>query len=314
MVEKDKYVNSLTDQIINNDSGNHKHNKLLSIIKKIHVSPEVEAMGEEMRESIWQEVNSRIESVSRRSFWLKATGIAASILILLGLTNYFSYQEGYKQLNSQLIELNNPLGIQSSITLSDGTKVTLNAGSTLTYPTAFVTKNREVKIDGEAFFEVAKDADHPFIVSTENINIRVLGTKFNIKAYNNENNIDVTLEEGSVEVGLNGKKKYHRIEPGQQIRFDKSELTFIKRNVNLTLYTSWKEGKFYFHQKSFEEIAKQLERKFNVDIYIASDKLKHIVYTGDFVRNENLEQILKVMTADKRSKYNIDGDQVQIYE
>ena len=87
-----------------------------------------------------------------------------------------------------------------------------------------------------------------------------------------------------------------------------------KREVNIDYYTSWKEGKYYFNSMSFEAIARQLERSFNVDIHIASEKLKNIVITGDFVRGENLEQIMRVMTADQRMKYRIDGDQVYIYE
>lgn len=314
MKENNQKIDSLTDKLLNNESNHHSDDELFSIIDKITVSPEITSIGEELREPIFLELESRINATSRRSLWIKVAGIAASVIILLGVTNYISYTEGYKDLNALYVETKTPLAIQSSITLSDGTIVILNAGTRLVYPTTFTSKTREVTIEGEAFFEVAKDSEHPFIVNTGDLRVCVLGTKFNVKAYENENQVDVTLEEGSVEVGLNSLQKQHQLVPGEQIRFDKSTEKFTKRQVNLSYYTSWKEGKFFFNKESFDDISKQLERHFNVDIHIASEKLKHIVYTGDFVRNENLEQILRIMTADKRSKYTIEGNQVLIYE
>ena len=103
--------------------------------------------------------------------------------------------------------MSNPFGMLSTITLPDGSKVILNAGTTITYPNAFVSKNREVEINGEAFFEVAHDAEHPFIVKANQINVEVLGTQFNVKAYEEDDWIEVSLSEGKVEVQSKDKKK-----------------------------------------------------------------------------------------------------------
>lgn len=287
--------------------------ELYEWMRRIEVSPDVSAMGEEMRESVLQKVNQLIDKMSRRSMWLLIGTVAASVTLLLAITNYVSYQQGYKQLNSQQVEMVNPLGMQSSITLSDGTKVILNAGTTLTYPTIFTGEQREVIVDGEAFFVVAHDTKHPFIVKADNINVRVLGTKFNVKAYQEEKNVEVTLEEGSIEVGIHNQERYIHVNPGQQILYNKYAQLFTKEDVRLNCYISWKDGRFYFNSVTFEDIARRLERRFNVHIDIASDELKQIVYTGDFVRQESLEQILRVMTADRRTYYRIEGDQVQIY-
>lgn len=291
-----------------------ENNQIQDIIDRIRVSSEISVLGEEMREDILSELHHRMDVASRRTLWLRIMGAAAAVILVLGITNYISFQEGYKQLNSQMVEMKNPLGLKSSLILSDGTKVTLNAGTTLSYPTAFVSDKRIVKVSGEAFFEVAHDEKHPFIVKAENVSIRVLGTRFNVKAYEEENKIEVTLTEGRVGVGLDDQANQISIQAGQQVLFDKSKGLFSKRQVNLDYYTTWREGKFYFNNRPLHKIAKQLERAFNVNIKISSDDLKEIAFTGDFVRGENLEQILRVMTANRRFCYKIDGDQVSIYK
>lgn len=290
-----------------------ENKKIEDIIGRIRVSSEISVLGEELREDILSELHHRMDVASRRTLWLKMVGVAAAVLLILGITNYVSFQEGYKQLNSQMVEMKNPLGLKSSLILSDGTKVTLNAGTTLSYPTAFVSDQRIVKVSGEAFFEVARDEKHPFIVKAENVNIRVLGTRFNVKAYEEENKIEVTLTEGRVGVGLDDQANQINIQAGQQVLFDKGKGLFSKRQVNLDYYTGWRDDLFYFNRVTFEEIAKQLERRFNVNVEITSDRLKQVVFTGDFVRGENLEQILRVMTADKRTGYTIHEEHVSIY-
>lgn len=268
-------------------------------------------MGDEMREDIFLEVSQRIHRARRRALGLKIFAIAASVTLLLGISNYISFQEGYKRQNSQQIEMVNPIGMKSSITLSDGTKVILNAGTTLTYPTTFVSGQREVSINGEAFFEVAHDKEHPFIVKAENIQVKVLGTKFNVKAYKEEDHIEVTLKEGKVGVEVETGRLIP-ILPGQQIKYSKTNNSFIKRQVNLNHYTAWVCGKFYFTNRPLEKIAKQLERNFNVHVEIIGNELKKASFTGDFIHNENLEQILRVMTANRHIKYTIEGDQITI--
>lgn len=271
----------------------------------------IKRMGDEMREDIFLELDRRIRHTRQRTLWLKVSAIAASVTLLFGISNYLSFHEGFKRLNSQQVEMVNPMGMKSSITLSDGTKVTLNAGTTLTYPTAFTSGSREVSICGEAFFEVAHDDKHPFIVKAEDVNVKVLGTKFNVKAYEDEDNIEVTLKEGKVGVGLD-MGNLIPITPGQQIKYSKTDRRFSKRPVNLNNYTAWVCGKFYFTARPLEKIAKQLERNFNVHIEILGDDLKKATFTGDFVHGENLEQILRVMTVNRSIKYAIEGDQILI--
>ena len=167
--------------------------------------------------------------------------------------------------------------------MPDGSKVILNAGTTITYPNAFVSKNREVEINGEAFFEVAHDAEHPFIVKANQINVEVLGTQFFLS-------------------------------PGEQAYYDKHNHSLTTRTVDIAHYTSWRNGIYYFRALPLKEIVKQLERIFNVNICITSSNIEDIILTGDFLRGENLEQILRVITADKRLKYRIEEYMIYIDE
>lgn len=186
---------------------NDDNRSFRQLIREMKLSSEIEKKEEEMKSYILQEVHKRINRSRYIRRLLKISTVAASIAILLGMTGYFSYKEGFNRVNSQQIEMSNPFGMLSTITLPDGSKVILNAGTTITYPNAFVSKNREVEINGEAFFEVAHDAEHPFIVKANQINVEVLGTRFNVKAYEEDDWIEVSLSEGKVEVQSEDKKK-----------------------------------------------------------------------------------------------------------
>lgn len=288
--------------------------KLHRLLHDIELSPEIARYAGNARESIRQEINHRIQNTLQRRLWLKISAVAASVLLLVSTTGYIAYHQGYNEQNSQLVRLENPLGTKSRLTLPDGSHVTLNAGTILTYPAAFVGDCREVEVWGEAFFEVTKDAHHPFIVKAQQVSVRVLGTQFNVKAYDDEDQIEVTLEEGSVDFSVRNESRTIRMKPGEQVTFTKTRRAVSQQTVNLDYYTSWKEGKFYFKNERLGTIARQLERKFNVQLHIASEKLENTTFTGDFVRGENLEQILKVMVLDNRISYRIEGDQIYISE
>lgn len=288
--------------------------RLHQLLSQIEVAPSVSEYAEEARANILRQVNARIDASLRHRLWSKIAAVAAVFLLLLSTAGYFSYQAGYKTQNSQLVRLENPLGTKSHVTLPDGSQVTLNAGTILIYPTAFVAKRREVEIQGEAFFEIVHDAGHPFIVKAQEVNVQVLGTQFNVKAYEDEDNIAVTLKEGSVALSIRNKPDQIEMKPGEQVTFHKTNRHISRQKVDQFLFTSWKENKFYFAGITFGNIARQLERNFNVNIHITSEKLRNTVFTGEFTQGENLEQILQTMTLDKRIKYQIKGDQIYISE
>ncbi len=313
---RDELVNEINDQDITlleewNDlsSDNQRFRQLVNEMK---LSPEVEQKGEAMKPYILTQVTHRINNATLRKRLLKIAGIAASVAILLVATSYLSYERGFRKVNSQMIELSNPLGMLSTVILPDGSKVILNAGTTVTYPNAFVGKNREVGILGEAFFSVVPDTKHPFVVKTDQIDVEVLGTEFNVKAYEEDERIEVSLSEGKVDVSLKNQRGRMSLHPGEQAYYDKQSQALITRRINVTHYISWKDGIYYFRALPLKEIVHQLERIFNVHIEITSPELENIIITGDFLRGENLEQILRVITADKRLKYRIEEPGVYI--
>lgn len=183
-----------------------------------------------------------------------------------------------------------PNGQKFKIQLSDGTWVWLNSGSKLRFPQQFASSSqfREVYLEGEAFFDVTKDAQKPFLVNTENINIEVLGTRFNLSAYGSDDAIATTLVEGAVKVyETDSPKNGMRLDPSYQAHFSKSTQSFGKRKVDTDLYTAWMQNKLIINDLTFPEILKKLERTHNVTFVNKAPHLKKEVYQGEF-QNESI--------------------------
>ena len=167
--------------------------------------------------------------------------------------------------NLQLLTLSTPRGKDYQVTLSDGTSVWLNADSRLEFPESFVGKERRVRLQGEAYFEVAKDAEHPFIVETDYFSTTVLGTTFNLSAYAGQS-ANVVLIEGSVSVRANGQTESVQITPGTQATLDERRSSFSVSEVDTYPYTQWREGFFYFDDATLYEVMQALGRWYNVNI------------------------------------------------
>ncbi len=200
------------------------------------------------------------------------------------------------------------------ITLPDNTVVWINSKSKLKYPPEFEGKLREVWLEGEAYFEVSHNPDKQFIVHTLDFDINVFGTSFNVSAYNDHSNKSYTLTEGSIKLTSNTDIAFNELylTPGQQVNYNSGKIEI--KEVNPSLEAAWREGKFYFREKSFSEICHQLEIAFDVTIRIDGDDLKKSTYTGDFIRNESLEEILSIMSSDERMEYKMNGKIITIKE
>ncbi|AYN66697.1 FecR family protein [Euzebyella marina] len=183
--------------------------------------------------------------------------------------NEITYEEkGYPAIEKNTLSV--PNGKKFSITLSDGTKVHLNAGSSLTYPTGFQSsENRKVDLIGEAFFEVAHDSSRKFMVNSQELSVSVYGTRFNVSNYPEDEKYEVVLVDGSVSVAStdstnanNGLEEF--LEPGFMATIEKSDNAYQSRKVNTELYTSWMQGNLVFRDETFENIIRKLERHYNV--------------------------------------------------
>jgi len=162
------------------------------------------------------------------------------------------------------VTLSTPRGGQYRVTLSDGTRVWLNAASSLSYPTIFNEKDRSVTLNGEAYFEVAHNASQPFIVHTPNQDIKVLGTEFNINCYRDENSTVTTLVTGSVRLDSKGAVAPLQLHPGEQAVLNNAD--FDVSVVDVSLYTAWKDGDFRFRATPLVEVLRQIERWYDLDV------------------------------------------------
>jgi ferric-dicitrate binding protein FerR (iron transport regulator) len=224
--------------------------------------------------------------------------------------------QGYKDTRPQDNILATPRGGEYQLTLSDGTKVHLNAMATLKYPVAFRGDARMVELSGQAYFEVSKDADHPFYVKLNDYTIKVLGTSFDVNSYNNDQSVITTLIEGSVEIssvkGISGEK--YMLKPGQQFSFNKLSRKADIKDVKTSLYTRWANGWFSFDEENLENIFKILERWYEIDVFFADEKAKHEIFSGELPRFDDMNTILKMMEHVSKVRFKVDGSTIQIFK
>ena len=210
-----------------------------------------------------------------------------------------------------------PYGKRSDIQLSDGTKVWLNAGSRLIFPQKFTGKERHVFLKGEAYFEVTKNRNTPFIVTTDNMNVTVLGTEFNIKDNNSDNELEVVLVKGEVSLKensvLNFLGKEVKLIPNQKAVYDKIDNKMvIESEVDVTYFTSWKEGLLEFRRESILNVFKQLSKYYNVRFVTESSVELNRKISGKLDLKESLEEVLKVVSDAAPITYRIDEGKVVV--
>ena len=208
-------------------------------------------------------------------------------------------------------ELIIPKGGEYQVVLADGTKVWLNSASRLIYPQSFMGKERRVVLSGEAFFDVTHDAERPFVVETSRMNVKVLGTRFNVNDYDDNEEVSTTLVNGSVEIFSGGQQAF-RLVPGEQAYGKENELE--KREVNVRLYTSWIDGKFLFNNTELEEIAKQISRWYDVEIFFSSENVKKVRFTGAIVKFKPLDDLVRMIESTSQVRFSVKGKTIVISE
>ncbi|MEP6595099.1 MAG: FecR domain-containing protein [Ginsengibacter sp.] len=211
--------------------------------------------------------------------------------------------------------LTNPRGSKViDITLADGSKVWLNAGSSVTYPVAFVGKERKVSIIGEAYFEVAHNAAMPFKVNKGDMEVQVLGTHFNVNAYDDEAHINVTLLEGSVNVSKGNASGL--LKSGQQAQISSDPLTGsgqvkVVKGVDIEEVMAWKNGHFQFKESDIQTILRQVARWYDVDVVVYEGAIPERTFSGEVSRNANLSQLLRILEASKIN-FSIEGRKITV--
>lgn len=325
----------------------HEAKSLISFIAARKTLPKHRTISDEVFEKLLSQIeideNSDVEEPARRiisPFWY----VAATVIVLIGLTVLFDIHNLFFPVSqtSQNLEVIVPKGQRSQILLPDGTKVWLNAGTIFKYPSSFLKNSREVYLEGEAFFSVSHNKQLPFLVHIKNnLTIKVLGTEFNVKCYNEDRNVETTLIKGSVVFTKrddnNKVLKEINLLPKEKVTYDKvvqkmvvtkfivpnssavaatpnmaSKIVKVKNNDNkeevdnsdhLDELTSWKDDALVFDNDSFEDIAVKMERWFGIPITIKDENLKNERFTGKFVNKESIYQILDIINRSEPIQY-----------
>jgi ferric-dicitrate binding protein FerR (iron transport regulator) len=268
----DKLLTNIWEQTLKSDTGLSPDNRLLDSIHH-HIA-------------LKEQKNKPVIHMYRRL-------LSAAAILILGMVigSLFFISSQQTQIATQ--KMSTPYGGKTQFNLPDGSSVWLNSGSTLSYPGSFGNQ-RIVELNGEAFFVVEKQK-HPFIVKTSFGEVEVLGTEFNVKAYEGEAFV-TTLEKGSVAFTSNLGKKA-TLQPGSQVVFDSKNITTAR--VETEIFTSWKDGKLIFRNEPLQNIISRLERWYNVDIELKDNKLKDLKFNGT-IEMETFSEVLeliKVTTA-----------------
>jgi ferric-dicitrate binding protein FerR (iron transport regulator) len=216
------------------------------------------------------------------------------------------YNVSSAHLAPEMNTMQTPRGGQYQVILPDGTKVWLNAASSLTYPTAFTGVDREVRLNGEAYFEVADNKDKPFKVVVGNMQVNVLGTHFNVMAYEDENAIKTTLLEGVVKVTNGGAS--HLLKPGQEGRLDRSSDAFRLLEVDADEAVAWKNGVFQFGGASIETVMREIVRWYDVDVEYQGRTNEH--FRGTISRSVNASEVFKMLELTGAVHFTIDKKKI----
>ncbi len=202
-----------------------------------------------------------------------------------------------------------PRGGQYQLILPDGTNVWLNSMSSLKFPTVFKGNERRVELSGEAYFEVAKDKAKPFYVNAKDMEVKVLGTHFNIAAYTDEDNMRATLLEGSVKVNRGVMES--PIEPGQEAVVTPAQKGFTVRQADIEKAVAWKNGYFLFRNESIESLMTTISRWYNMDVYYDGE-MQDKIYGGKFSKTSNLSELLKSLELTGTIKFKVEGRRITV--
>jgi transmembrane sensor len=331
--------------------------QFFAVLKKIYMEVEANAVGDDTNAGkayerflyqIRKYEKQKTEDRKKKNASLRSVILRYAAIFLLifsvGIASYFLGHNIIPGSDRNYCEINVPYGSRSMVILPDSSKIWLNAGSKIRYNKGFDLSCREVFLEGEAYFEIKK-ARHSFVVYTSHLDIRVMGTAFNVKSYPDEDNIETTLVEGNIRIDSKKSVKPVYLKPREKLTYHKpdarTEVSYvkkeneegqsvysdlaeappvskpareinIKRNVNTEEYTSWKDGTLIFNKESLESLARKLERKYDITFSFEDEKLKSYSYSGT-LRDFPLEQVLRALELTSPVKYSINEKNVKLY-
>ena len=302
--------------ILNSDP-NYKtrYNEMVKT-RAISLIPVIEAHKTSNYKQFIQLLNSGFTLNSQPEFLKYFIRIAAIIIFVFStsVSTYYIYTEFNSQNNMMSYETIVPHGSQSKIVLPDGTIAWLNSGSILKYNTNYGIKNRTVYLTGEGYFEVQRNPKKPFYVNANDIKVKVLGTVFNVRAYNDEATVEVNLIDGKVNISSTENKASQvlSLKPNEKMVYNKQNKSIQVYKVDAARSATWTTGKLCFVDASLEDISKGLERKYDVQISIQTQKIKNELFSGSLDLNQPIEKVLEYIDVDKKYDRTYNGKTVFI--
>ncbi len=272
--------------------------------------------GERGFERFWKKIeNPNISDKNNKKIPLRYWFAAAAILVVGLLIGNLIQRNGFETISAPVYYTSKaPKGSISEMILPDGTIIYLNSGSEIKYKSDLNAKSREVYLTGEAWFDVQKSQDIPFLVHTDQYDVRVLGTEFNVKAYTEDAEVVTTLEKGSIQIQSTKNLKLKQnvqLVPGEQLVYHKANKTIQVAQVKPSLFSSWKDNKLIFINMNLGELITLLERKYGVNITVRDQHLLNHHYDGT-IKNETIIEVLEILQATLPITYSINEQEILI--
>lgn len=274
--------------IINNEHGEEKERASFAYWNELksEINPDTHAALERVNEKIGFSPRKRHLPLHKR-----VSRIAVILIPVLLIAGGIFY---YTSVKNNLVEIHTAYGTEKHIFLPDSSEVWLNAGTSIQFQKRFKKDLRTVHLDGEAYFSVRKDASRPFVVQTDDVSVKVLGTEFNVKAYRDDERVTTTLTSGKIEIRTTTNDP-HILHPNEQLTYERnsSKISIIEVPTGET--DAWRNGRLIFNDATLADILQILERRFDVSISDNTQVPASKLYTVKFLRDENLEQILTIL-------------------
>lgn len=320
-------------QIFNYISGQASHEEMLVIkhwalqskerekelarIKNLWIIASLDnKISPQMKEDEIRKIHKKIAILKRKQYFgdfrFRKIHYAATVVILVGLSIGFGYfiSKGFFASEEKYTEIIVPKGERSKFVLPDGSKVQLNSDSKLKF-NSFNTKKRKVILEGEAYFEVIHDSSRPFIVEASGLLIEDIGTSFNISNYPDDESVITYLHSGEIRVDLDHEKDVF-LKPSEVFSYNKTNKNYSLTSVNDQRIIDWTRNILTIKGETLEELAKKLERRFNIQISFRDDDLKKRIYSGS-IKDEDLDTVLEAMKYTSTFNYERNGQNVILY-
>jgi ferric-dicitrate binding protein FerR (iron transport regulator) len=287
-------------------------------LRAVSFVPQIDATKEANFKRLMEQLNENVPAFSMSRTWNSRLRQIAAIIIFVvsvSVSLFYIYRDITTPGESTICyETVAPIGSQTKIILPDSTIVWLNSGSFLKYSQSFGKKNREVALSGEGYFVVKKDKSKPFLVHTVKLDVKVMGTVFNVRAYNEDEDVEVNLIEGVVNVSFPENKKAGSLtmKPNEKLVFNKLSKHVESFQTDAYRSALWTSGKLCFVDATIEQISKDLERKYEVKIQIENKLIKKELFSGSLNLNLSLKEILSYIDVDKKFKISQVGDTIKI--